>query len=213
MPGWEPERMERIAELFALYKGIDEQTLFDNLWYFLRAVMPVCNKYAIKMAIHPDDPPFPIFGLPRVVSSAADIREMAQACPSSRVGVTLCTGSLGANLKNDAVKIFREFHERIHFCHFRNLLHSEPGVFRESDSHLVGNTDMPALMFELLKEERRRGAEIVVRPDHGRMLDADKGRTCYYGYSYGGRLIGLSELRGLEAGLKYKPRRGLPKRA
>ena len=166
-----------------------------------------------RQVIHPDDPPFPIFGLPRILSSAADIREMARACPSRHVGVTLCTGSLGANLKNDAVKIFREFHERIHFCHFRNLLHSEPGVFRESDSHLVGNTDMPALMFELLKEERRRGAEIVVRPDHGRMLDADKGRTCYYGYSYGGRLIGLSELRGLEAGLKYKPRRGLPKRA
>ena len=134
---------------------------------------------------------------------AADIRAMARACPSLHVGVTLCTGSLGANLKNDAVKIFREFHDRIHFCHFRNLIHSEPGVFRESDSHLFGNTDMPALMLELLKEERRRGKEIVLRPDHGRMLDIDKGRTCYYGYSYGGRLIGISELRGLEAGLKY----------
>ena len=110
---------------------------------------------------------------------------------------------MGANLKNDAVKVFREFHDRIHFCHFRNLVHSAPGVFRESDSHLVGNTDMPALMLELLKEESRRGREIVVRPDHGRKLDIDKGRTCYYGYDYGGRLIGLSELRGLEAGIKF----------
>ena len=155
------------------------------------------------MAIHPDDPPFPIFGIPRVVSCAADIREMVRACPSRHVGVTLCTGSLGANLKNDCVKIFREFHDRIHFCHFRNLVHSAPGVFRESDSHLVGNTDMPTLMMELLKEESRRGREIVVRPDHGRKLDIDKGRTCYYGYDYGGRLIGLSELRGLEAGIKF----------
>ena len=204
---------EGLRRELAAYADIDAPQLKRNLYAFLNEITPTLEETGIDMAIHPDDPPFPIFGLPRILSSAADIREMARACPSRHVGVTLCTGSLGANLKNDAVKIFREFHERIHFCHFRNLLHSEPGVFRESDSHLVGNTDMPALMFELLKEERRRGAEIVVRPDHGRMLDADKGRTCYYGYSYGGRLIGLSELRGLEAGLKYKPRRGLPKRA
>ena len=130
-------------------------------------------------------------------------RNRVSALRRSLSAFIICTGSLGANLKNDAVKIFREFHDRIHFCHFRNLIHSEPGVFRESDSHLFGNTNMPALMLELLKEERRRGKEIVMRPDHGRMLDIDKDRTCYYGYSYGGRLIGLSELRGLEAGIKY----------
>ena len=187
----------------AEYAGIGGATLKQHLYDFLNEITPVLEETGIDMAIHPDDPPFPILGLPRILSSAADIRAMARACPSLHVGVTLCTGSLGANLKNDVVKIFREFHDRIHFCHFRNLIHSEPGVFRESDSHLFGNTDMPALMLELLKEERRRGKEIVLRPDHGRMLDIDKGRTCYYGYSYGGRLIGISELRGLEAGLKY----------
>ena len=187
----------------AAYAAIDGATLKRNLYSFLNEITPVLEDEEIDMAIHPDDPPFPIFGLPRVVSSAADIREMVKACPSTRVGVTLCTGSLGANLANDCVQIFRAFADRIHFCHFRNLIHSAPGVFRESDSHLAGNTDMPALMYELVKEERRRGREIVVRPDHGRMLDIDKGRTCYYGYSYGGRLIGLSELRGLEAGIKY----------
>ncbi len=187
----------------AEYADIGGTTLKQHLYDFLNEITPVLEETGIDMAIHPDDPPFPILGLPRILSSAADIRAMARACPSLHVGVTLCTGSLGANLKNDAVKIFREFHDRIHFCHFRNLIHSEPGVFRESDSHLFGNTDMPALMLELLKEERRRGKEIVLRPDHGRMLDIDKGRTCYYGYSYGGRLIGISELRGLEAGLKY----------
>jgi len=187
----------------AAYADIDGATLKRNLYEFLNQITLVLEDEGIDMAIHPDDPPFPIFGLPRILSSSADIREMVKACPSKRVGVTLCTGSLGANLANDCVKIFREFHDRIHFCHFRNLIHSAPGMFRESDSHLVGNTDMPALMLELVKEEKRRGHEIVVRPDHGRMLDIDKGRKCYYGYSYGGRLIGLSELRGLEAGIKF----------
>ena len=185
------------------YAEIDGATLKKNLFLFLNEISPVLEETGIDMAIHPDDPPFPIFGIPRVVSCAADIREMARACSSKHVGVTLCTGSLGANLENDCVKVFREFHDRIHFCHFRNLLHSAPGVFRESDSHLVGNTDMPALMLELIQEEARRGREIVVRPDHGRKLDIDKDRTCYYGYDYGGRLIGLSELRGLEAGIKF----------
>ena len=195
---------EGLLHELAAYKDIGARQLKRNLYDFLNELTPVLDETGIDMAIHPDDPPFPIFGLPRILSSAADIRAMVRACPSRYVGVTLCTGSLGANLKNDCVKIFREFHDRIHFCHFRNLIHSEPGVFRESDSHLFGNTDMPALMYELVKEERRRGREIVVRPDHGRMLDIDRDRTCYYGYSYGGRLIGLSELRGLEAGIKYR---------
>ena len=185
------------------YTEIDGTSLKKHLFRFLNEISPVLEETGIDMAIHPDDPPFPIFGIPRVVSCAADIREMVKACPSKHAGVTLCTGSLGANLKNDCVKIFREFHDRIHFCHFRNLVHASPGVFRESDSHLVGNTDMPALMLELLKEEARRGRKIVVRPDHGRKLDMDKGRTCYYGYDYGGRLVGLSELRGLDAGIRF----------
>ena len=187
----------------AEYAGIDARRLKENLYLFLNEISPVLDDTGIDMAIHPDDPPFPIFGLPRILSNAGDIRDMVAACPSVHAGVTLCTGSLGGDLGNDAAGIFREFHDRIHFCHFRNLVHAEPGVFRESDSHIAGSTDMPALMWELVLEERRRGREIVVRPDHGRMLDIDRGRRCYYGYSYGGRLIGLSELRGLEAGIKY----------
>ena len=194
---------EGLRRELAGYAGITAADMRRNLFDFLNEISPVLDETGIDMAIHPDDPPFPIFGLPRIMSSAADVRAMVRACPSVHVGLALCTGSMGANPDNDAVDIFREFHDRIHFCHFRNLVHSEPGVFRESDSHLRGNTDMPALMLQLVSEERRRGCEIVVRPDHGRMLDIDKSRRCYYGYSYGGRLIGLSELRGLEAGIRH----------
>ena len=185
------------------YKGIDDKTLRDNLYAFLNGISPVLDEYGIDMCIHPDDPPHPIFGLPRVLSDAADIRQMVKACPSKHVGLTLCTGSLGGSLDNDEVGIFKEFAKRIFFCHFRNLQYDEEGVFHESECHLAGKTDIPALMIELLKEEKRRGEGIVVRPDHGRLMEIDKSRKCYCGYSYGGRLVGLAELRGLETGIKY----------
>ena len=187
----------------ATYKGVGDKELRKNMYDFLNAISPVLDKYGIDMCIHPDDPPHPIFGLPRILSSAADIREMVKKCPSKHVGLTLCTGSLGGSLENDEVAIFKEFAKRIFFCHFRNLEYEEPGVFHESHCHLTGKTDLPALMIELLKEEKRRGEGIVVRPDHGRLMEIDKGRTCYCGYSYGGRLVGLAELRGLEIALKY----------
>ena len=187
----------------ATYKGIGDKELRKNMYDFLNAISPVLDKYGIDMCIHPDDPPHPIFGLPRILSSAADIREMVKKCPSKHVGLTLCTGSLGGSLENDEVAIFKEFAKRIFFCHFRNLEYEEPGVFHESHCHLTGKTDLPALMIELLKEENRRGEGIVVRPDHGRLMEIDKGRKCYCGYSYGGRLVGLAELRGLEIALKY----------
>jgi mannonate dehydratase len=185
------------------YKGIDDKTLRANLYAFLNEISPVLDEYGIDMCIHPDDPPHPIFGLPRVLSDAADIRQMVKACPSKHVGLTLCTGSLGGSLSNDEVGIFKEFAKRIFFCHFRNLQYDEEGVFHESECHLTGKTDIPALMIELLKEEKRRGEGIVVRPDHGRLMEIDKSRKCYCGYSYGGRLVGLAELRGLETGIKY----------
>ena len=185
------------------YEGIGDRELRENMYGFLNAISPVLDKYGIDMCIHPDDPPHPIFGLPRILSNAVDIREMVARCPSKHVGLTLCTGSLGGSLKNDEVAIFKEFAKRIFFCHFRNLEYDEPGVFHESHCHLVGKTDLPALMLALLKEEKRRGEGIVVRPDHGRLMEIDKCRKCYSGYSYGGRLIGLAELRGLEIGLKY----------
>ena len=184
------------------YEGIDDKTLRSNMYAFLNEISPTLDKFNVDMCIHPDDPPHPIFGLPRVLSNAADIREMCRKCPSAHVGLTLCTGSLGGSLDNDEVAIFKEFAKRVFFCHFRNLEYTEPGVFHESRCHLVGKTDLPKLMLAFLKEEKRRGAEIVVRPDHGRLLEIDKGRECYCGYSYGGRLIGLAELRGLEIGIK-----------
>ena len=185
------------------YEGIDDARLRANMYAFLNEISPVLDECGIDMCIHPDDPPHPIFGLPRILSTAADIRRMVRACPSRHVGLTLCTGSLGGSLANDEVAIFREFADRIFFCHFRNLEYEEDGVFHEARCHLVGKTNLPQLMLELLKEERRRGEGIVVRPDHGRLLEIDRGRNCYCGYSYGGRLIGLAELRGLEIGLNY----------
>ena len=185
------------------YAGIGDRELRENMYAFLNEISPVLDEYGIDMCIHPDDPPHPIFGLPRILSTAADIREMVKRCPSKHVGLTLCTGSLGGSQENDEVAIFKEFAKRIFFCHFRNLEYEEPGIFHESRCHLVGKTDLPALMIALLKEEKRRGKGIVVRPDHGRLMEIDKGRNCYCGYSYGGRLVGLAELRGLEIGLKY----------
>lgn len=185
------------------YDGIDDAKLRSNMYAFLNEISPVLDEYGVDMCIHPDDPPHPIFGLPRVLSTAADIRQMVRSCPSSHIGLTLCTGSLGGSLKNDEVAIFKEFAKRIFFCHYRNLEYQEDGVFHESRCHLVGKADIPSLMIELIKEEKRRGEEIVVRPDHGKLMEIDKNRKCYCGYSYGGRLIGLAELRGLEIGIKY----------
>ena len=185
------------------YDGIDDAKLRSNMDAFLNEISPVLDEYGVDMCIHPDDPPHPIFGLPRVLSTAADIRQMVRACPSPHIGLTLCTGSLGGSLKNDEVAIFKEFAKRIFFCHYRNLEYEEDGVFHESRCHLVGKADIPSLMIELIKEEKRRGEEIVVRPDHGKLMEIDKNRKCYCGYSYGGRLVGLAELRGLEIGIKY----------
>ena len=186
------------------YRDIGEETLRAHLYGFLNEITPVLEETGVKMAIHPDDPPRPLFGLPRVLSNATDIRRMCRECPSTNVGLTLCTGSLGGSLDNDEVAIFREFAPRVHFGHFRNIRHIAPGVFHESESHLRGKVDMIGLVKELLKEERRRGEGIVVRPDHGRHLEIDRARTCYSGYDYGGRLVGLAELRGLVFGLEHE---------
>ena len=196
---------EFLAQL-GTYAGIDDAKLRENLYWFLNEITPVLEETGVNMCIHPDDPPHPIFGLPRILSNAGDIAEMYRRCPSEHVGLTLCTGSLGGDPKNDAVEIMRRFGKRVHFCHFRNLEYTGEGAFHESQCHLVGNTDMPKLFEAFLREERRRGEKIVVRPDHGRLLEIDRGRGCYCGYSYGGRLVGLAELRGLEIGLKYAKR-------
>ena len=193
---------EFLAQL-KTYEGIDDAKLREHLYGFLNELSPVLEETGVNMCIHPDDPPHPIFGLPRILSNADDIAEMYRECPSKHVGLTLCTGSLGGDPKNDAVEIMKKFGRRVYFCHFRNLEYTDDGVFHESTCHLTGVTDIPALFEVFLREEKRRGEKIVVRPDHGRLMEIDKGRNCYCGYSYGGRLIGLAELRGLEIGLKY----------
>jgi NAD(P)-dependent dehydrogenase (short-subunit alcohol dehydrogenase family) len=137
------------------------------------------------------------------MSTAADFREMCEKVPSTNIGFTFCTGSLGGNPESNEVEIFAEFAERIHFVHFRNVVYTEGRTFRESECHLSGKVDLPRLMKLLIKEEIRRGEGIVVRPDHGRYMEIDKFRNCYAGYSYGGRLVGLAELRGLEYALRH----------
>ena len=200
---------EQFLAALDTYKGIDDKQLRRNMYDFLNEITPTLEKTGVNMCIHPDDPPHPIFGLPRILSTAKDIEQMYRECPSKHVGLTLCTGSLGGDPKNNAVEIFKKFGKRVYFCHFRNLEYTGKATFHESQCHLIGNTNMPLLFEEFLKEEKRRGEKIVVRPDHGRLMEIDqllakqKGKACYCGYSYGGRLIGLAELRGLEIGLKY----------
>ena len=192
---------QQFLEQLGAYKDIDDATLRKHMYDFLNEITPVLDDTGVNMAIHPDDPPRPIFGLPRILSNAADIRQMYKECPSSHIGLTLCTGSLGGGIENDEVAIFKEFAERIYFCHFRNIQHEAPGIFRESESHLVGKVDMIGLIKALFAEEKRRGEGIVVRPDHGRHMEIDRVRKCYSGYDYGGRLVGLAELRGLAFGI------------
>ena len=190
-------------KLLATYRGIGDRQLRENFYAFLNEIRPLCDKLGMRIAIHPDDPPRPIFGLPRVASTAADFREMCERVPSDNIGLTFCTGSLGGNPDCDEVALFAAFAPRIHFVHFRNVVYTEGRSFRESECHLTGKVDMARLMKLLIREEARRGESIVVRPDHGRLMEIDKFRTCYAGYSYGGRLVGLAELRGLEYGLRH----------
>jgi mannonate dehydratase len=192
------------------YRDIGPDGLRAALVNFLHAVLPAAREAGITLAIHPDDPPRPLFGLPRVASTAADLEALFDAVPDSQNGLTFCSGSLGGRLDNDPVAIFRRFADRIPFAHFRNVecLSAERGAFRET-GHLDGRVDMAALMAALVDEEaRRRGAgredwSIPVRPDHGRELIRDQGRGHYPGYPYEGRMVALAELRGLEAGIRH----------
>jgi mannonate dehydratase len=183
-----------------VYRELDADGLRENLVAFLRAIVPVAEEAGVKLAIHPDDPPFPIFGLPRVVSTAADARAIVSAVPSPANGLTLCTGSYGANRDNDLVAMAREFGPAVHFAHLRNVSHEADGSFHESE-HLEG--DMIGVVRALLAEERRRraegraDAEVPMRPDHGHQILDDLGKRVNPGYSAIGRLKGLAELRGV----------------
>lgn len=197
----------------ARYEGIDRDRLRANLVRFLREIVPTAEEVGIRMAIHPDDPPRPLMGLPRIVSSAEDIDFILNAVPSPANGLTLCAGSLGAGAQNDVPAIARRFADRIHFTHLRNVSKETDGSFMEAD-HLGGDTDMVDLVTALLEEQARRKASgdpdwrIPMRPDHGRELFDDATRGSHPGYPAVGRLKGLAELRGIM--LAVSTIRGLP---
>ena len=191
MPGWEPERMAHVKELFEMYKDIDENKLFDNLVYFLNAIMPVCNKYDINMAIHPDDPAWSVFGLPRIITDKAHILHLMQAVDNKHNGLTLCTGSLGTNLGNNLPDIIRSLPGRIHFAHIRNLKFHSPTNFEEA-AHL--SSDGTFDMYEIVKALHDIGFDGPVRPDHGRMIWDE---VAMPGYGLYDRALGAAYLCGL----------------
>jgi mannonate dehydratase len=189
------------------YAQTDAAKLKQNLAYFLQAIVPEAEKAGIKMCIHPDDPPFPILGLPRVVSTEQDLRDLVAYCPSPSNGITFCTGSLGARADNDLPGIVSRLGEHIHFVHLRNVQREPDGSFYEAD-HLGGSTDMYAVMKNIILEQKKRADSnrndiaIPMRPDHGHKILDDFNYNTYPGYSAIGRLKGLAELRGLEMGIK-----------
>jgi mannonate dehydratase len=190
------------------YAGVTGDALRENLAKFLREVTPVAEKAGIRLAIHPDDPPRSLFGLPRVVSNADDVRWLLAAEPSSANGLTMCVGSYGSSPDNDVVEMTKEFAQRIYFAHLRNVTLDADGKTFLEDSHLDGGSDMVAVIQALLLEEKRRcevgdhGSIIPMRPDHGHQLLDDLQRATNPGYSLIGRLKGLAQLRGIEKALQ-----------
>ncbi len=191
LPGWEPERMARIKELFELYKDVTDEKLFENLVYFLNRIKPVCQKYGIRMAIHPDDPAWPVFGLPRIVTSGEKLLRLMKAVDDPFNGVTLCTGSLSSDPKNDIPAIIRSLKGRIPFAHVRNTKHNGPGDFEEA-AHLSSDGDLD--MYEIMKALYETCPDTVIRPDHGRMV---WGEVAMPGYGLYDRAMGATYLNGL----------------
>ena len=199
--------MEQFKAHLEKYNGVDAAALKQNLAWFLQTIIPEAEKMGVKMCIHPDDPPFPIFGLPRIISTEADLEFVVNAAPSPSNGLTFCTGSLGARADNNLPAMITKFGKHIHFLHLRNVQREPGGSFHEAD-HLGGSTDMYEVMKSVVAEQQRRaetGSEnpaIPMRPDHGHKLLDDFNYQTFPGYSVIGRLKGLAELRGLELGVK-----------
>lgn len=191
LPGWEPERMAHIKDLFEMYRNIDEDKLFENLKYFLERIMPVCDKYGINMAIHPDDPAWSVFGLPRIIINKKNILKMMQMVDNPHNGVTFCSGSYGTNLENDLPDMIRSLKGRIHFAHVRNLKFNSPTDFEES-AHL--SSDGTFDMYEIMKALYEIGFSGPIRPDHGRMIWDE---VAMPGYGLYDRALGAAYLNGL----------------
>lgn len=189
---------EEVLEALAEYGDMTAETLRENLLYFLNAVCPVAEEEGVVLAVHPDDPPMPVLGLPRIVSTVDDLRRLLRGCESPANGLCFCTGSLGASPINDVPRMLEEFMDRVYFLHLRNTARDAAGNFFEAD-HLEGDTDMASIMRLLVKENR----SIPMRPDHGHLMLDDLTKSGLYpGYGAIGRLRGLAELRGLEAGIR-----------
>ncbi|KJD31394.1 mannonate dehydratase [Tamlana nanhaiensis] len=188
-------------DMIAQYDNLTHADLKANLSYFLNEVIPVCEAHGIVMAIHPDDPPMDIMGLPRIIKSEADLDDLVSFVDSPANGITFCTGSLGANPDNDLPKMIRKFGDRIHFLHLRNVKREVNGSFYE-DNHLEGSTDMYEVVKAVVEVEKQRNVQLPMRPDHGhQMLNDLNDNNAYAGYTAIGRLRGLAEIRGLALGV------------
>jgi mannonate dehydratase len=196
MPGWEPERLNSLSDLFTAYKNVTTEDLWDHLEYFLKEIIPFAEEHGIKMAIHPDDPPWPIFGLPRIMTSQANIRKLLQLVDNPYNCITLCSGALGANLQNDIPAMVREFNDRIAFAHIRNVKVFENGDFIETSHRSEdGSLDIN----EIVKSYSDIGYTGYARPDHGRHIWDEE---CRPGYGLYDRALGIMYLWGVWDTLK-----------
>ncbi|MCP4179407.1 MAG: mannonate dehydratase [bacterium] len=193
IPGWEPERLSGIKETFKAYENFTDEKLWDNLKYFLESIIPIAEENDIKMAIHPDDPPWSLFGLPRIVNNRKNINRLFSLVDSKYNGLTLCSGSLGSNKNNYIPDLVREFGKRIHFAHIRNIKIYDNGNFIET-SHRIEDGSLD--IYEILKAYHDIGFEGYIRPDHGRHIWGEESR-CRPGYGLYDRALGIMYILGL----------------